>query len=137
MCKMILWDDSASYLKQTFIDFTRKIYHNENMDTAVQAELDKLKDLIINAIPVEQIYLFGSYAYGTPKKGSDFDLYVVLKDDLPMREFDASIEIMKVIGPVKTKSVDVIATKKSRYQKLVTGPTMERKIAREGIRIYG
>ena len=36
------------------------------MTETVQAELDKLKELIINAIPVEQIYLFGSYAYGTP-----------------------------------------------------------------------
>ena len=107
------------------------------MNSDVQAELDKLKDLIINAVPVEQIYLFGSYAYGTPGKDSDLDLYVVLKDEVQMREIDASIEIMKVISPVKTKSVDVIATKKSRYQRLTVGPTMERKIAREGIKIYG
>jgi hypothetical protein len=30
------------------------------IDTVVQAEPDKLKEPIINAIPVEQIYLFGS-----------------------------------------------------------------------------
>ena len=48
------------------------------MDVAVQEELDKLKELIINAVPVEQIYLFGSYAYGTPHEYSDLDLYVVL-----------------------------------------------------------
>jgi len=36
------------------------------MNSEVQKEVDKLKELIINAIPVEQIYLFGSYAYGTP-----------------------------------------------------------------------
>jgi DNA polymerase sigma len=41
------------------------------MDETVRAELDKLTELIINAIPVEQIYLFGSYAYGTPHKYSD------------------------------------------------------------------
>jgi len=49
------------------------------MTETVQAELDKLKELIINAIPVEQIYLFGSYAYGTPHKDSDLDLYVVIR----------------------------------------------------------
>ena len=107
------------------------------MNPDVQAEIDKLKDLIINAIPVEQIYLFGSYAYGTPCKDSDLDLYVVLKDEVQMREIDAGIEIMKAIGQAKTKPVDIIATKKSRYQWLITGPTMERKIAREGIKIYG
>jgi len=108
-----------------------------NMDSAVQAELDKLKELIINAIPVEQIYLFGSYAYGTPHKDSDLDLYVVLKDEVEMREIDASITIMNAICDVKTMPVDIISTKKSRYLWLKNGPTMERKIAREGIRIYG
>jgi predicted nucleotidyltransferase len=49
------------------------------MDEAIQAELNKLTELIVNAIPVEQIYLFGSYAYGTPHKDSDLDLYVVLR----------------------------------------------------------
>jgi predicted nucleotidyltransferase len=46
------------------------------MDTTVQDELDKLKKIIVNTVPVEQIFLFGSYAYGTPHKDSDLDLYV-------------------------------------------------------------
>ena len=34
--------------------------------------------------PAEKIILFGSYAYGEPKKGSDIDLLVVVKkSDLP------------------------------------------------------
>ena len=111
--------------------------NNVSMDASVQAEVDKLKDLIVNAIPVEQIYLFGSYAYGTPHKDSDLDFYVVLKDEVEMRELDASLEIMKAIGQIKTKPVDIIATKKSRYLRLITGPTIERRIAREGIKIYG
>ena len=107
------------------------------MDTAVQAELDKLKELIINAVPVEQIYLFGSYAYGNPHRDSDLDLYVVLKDEVEIRELDATIKIMNAIGREKTKPVDIITNKKSKYLRLTAGPTMERKIAREGIKIYG
>jgi len=107
------------------------------MDETIQAELDKLKELIINAIPVEQIYLFGSYAYGTPHEYSDLDLYVVLKDDVEIREFEAVLKILSVIRNVKTKPVDIIANKKTKYVWLTTGPTMERKIAREGIKIYG
>ena len=110
---------------------------NVENNPILKAELDMLKDIIVNTLPVEQIYLFGSYANGIPHKNSDLDLYVVIKDDFPMREIDASIEIMKAIGQVKTKPVDVITTKKSRYLRLITGPTMERKIAREGIKIYG
>jgi len=107
------------------------------MDKAIQAELDEIKELIINAIPVEQIYLFGSYAYGVPHEYSDLDLYVVLKDDTETRELDAVVKILGVIRKVKTKPIDIIANKKSKYLRLVTGPTMERKIAREGIKIYG
>jgi hypothetical protein len=33
----------------------------------IQVEMDKLTELIINAIPVEQIFLFGSYAHPIPK----------------------------------------------------------------------
>jgi len=72
--------------------------HNLIMEVAIQTELDKLKDLIVNAIPVEQIYLFGSHAYGNPQKDSDLDLYVVLKDDVQMRDLDAGLQIRFAIA---------------------------------------
>jgi len=43
------------------------------MLASIQAELDKLKEIIIDTLPIEQIYLFGSYAYGNPHKDSDLD----------------------------------------------------------------
>ena len=107
------------------------------MDPAIKEELDKLKELIIRTVPVEQIWLFGSYAYGTPHKDSDLDLYVVVKDNVQMRLIDVEVKILKAIGRVKTKPVDIIANKKSKYLRMTTGPTMERKIAREGLKIYG
>jgi predicted nucleotidyltransferase len=107
------------------------------MDEAVQAELDKLKELIINAIPVEQIYLFGSYAYGTPHKDSDLDLYVVLSDNAQIRLIDAVAKIRLAIGMKKTMPVDILANTLSRYRDRAEGPTLERTINREGIRIYG
>ena len=107
------------------------------MNDKIRTELDKLKEIITKTLPIDQIYLFGSYAYGNPHKDSDIDLYIVLKDEVEMREIDASIEIMSAICDVKTMPVDIFTTKKSRYLWLKNGPTMERKIAREGIKIYG
>ena len=107
------------------------------MDATVQAELDKLKELIINAIPVEQIYLFGSYAYGTPRKDSDLDLYVVLKDDVTMRDLDAGLEIRFAIARKKSMPVDIIAKKKKDFLSRLDGFTLERKVTRDGICIYG
>ena len=107
------------------------------MDAAVQAELDKLKELIINAIPVEQIYLFGSYAYGKPRKDSDLDLYVVLKDGLPMRDLDAGLQIRFAIARKKSMPVDIIAKNKRDFVNRLDDITLERKVTRDGIRIYG
>ncbi|MCL2092666.1 MAG: nucleotidyltransferase domain-containing protein [Treponema sp.] len=108
------------------------------MDEAVKAELDKLKDLIIEAVPVEQIYLFGSYAYGNPHKYSDLDLYVVLKDDLPMRDLDAGLQISHAIARKKSMPVDIITKKKKDFiLRMNTKFTLEQKVTRDGIRIYG
>lgn len=107
------------------------------MDEAVQAELNKLKELIINAMPVEQIYLFGSYARGTPRKDSDLDLYVVLKDDNPMRDLDAGLQIRFAIDRKKSMPVDIIAKKKKDFLSRLNDFTLERVVNREGVRIYG
>jgi len=107
------------------------------MDTEVQTELNKLKELIINAIPVEQIYLFGSYAYGIPRKNSDLDLYVVLKDEVQMRELDAGLQISIAIARKKSMPVDIITKKKKDFLNRLDDFTLERKVNRDGILIYG
>ena len=107
------------------------------MTSAIQSELEALTEIITNTVSVEQIWLFGSYAHGTPHKDSDLDLYVVLKDDAETIAFDAEVKIINAIGRVKTMPVDIIANKKDNYLRLAAGPTMERKITREGIKIYG
>ena len=107
------------------------------MTEAVQAELDKLRELIVGAMPVERIYLFGSHAYGTPGSNSDLDLYVVLKDDIPMRDLDAGLQIRMAIARKKSMPVDIIARKKAHFLSRLDGITLERKVDRDGIRIYG
>jgi predicted nucleotidyltransferase len=107
------------------------------MTTAIQSDLDTLKEIIINTVPVEQIWLFGSYAYGTPHKDSDLDLYVVLKDDVQMRLLDVVIKIRIAIGRQKTMPVDILVNKLCRYRELAESPTVERTIIQEGIKIYG
>ncbi|MCL2154834.1 MAG: nucleotidyltransferase domain-containing protein, partial [Leptospirales bacterium] len=116
--------------------FISRIY-NVTMDQAVKAELDKLTELIINAMQVEEIYLFGSYAYGNPRKDSDLDLYVVLNDNIPMRDLDAGLQIRLAIARKKSMPVDIIAKKKKDFLERLDDVTLERKVTRDGIRIYG
>ena len=107
------------------------------MNASIQAELDKLKGIIVNTLPVEQIYLFGSYAYGTPHKDSDLDLYVVISDDVQMRELDAGLQIRFAIDRKKSMPVDIIAKKKSNFLSRLDDLTLERKVTRDGVLIYG
>jgi predicted nucleotidyltransferase len=107
------------------------------MNATIESELNTLKEIIVNTVPVEQIYLFGSYASGMPHKDSDLDLYVVLNDDVQMRLIDAITKIRLAIGRKKTMPVDILANTLSRYHERAKGPTIERKISREGIKIYG
>jgi predicted nucleotidyltransferase len=109
----------------------------DNMEAAVQAELNMLRDIIIQTVPVEQIILFGSYANGTPHQDSDLDLYVVLKDDALMRDIDAAIKIRLAIDRKKTMPVDLVVKKQNEYIQRKQDLTLERTIDREGICIYG
>ncbi len=46
----------------------------------MKQEIMEINEAIQASLPVERIYLFGSYAYGTPDKDSDFDFYLVFPE---------------------------------------------------------
>jgi len=103
----------------------------------IRQNLDEIAQIIAKTVPVESIYLFGSYAYGTPNKDSDLDIYVVFKDELPMRELDAITAISRAIRPVKKMPMDILGLKQNRFHDRKLYATLERKIAREGVKLYG
>ena len=103
----------------------------------IMQNLDEISKVIAETVPVESIYLFGSYAYGTANKDSDLDLYVVFKDEMQMRELDAITVISRAIKPLKNKPMDILGLKQNRFHARRQYATLERKIAREGIKLYG
>jgi predicted nucleotidyltransferase len=108
--------------------------------TPIKQELDTLTKVIAETVPVEAIYLFGSYAYGTPRQDSDLDLYVVLKDDYPSREGDAYCAIQMAIRKNKARKrpMDILVDTKSRFLYHADSISLiEKTVAQEGIRIYG
>jgi predicted nucleotidyltransferase len=86
---------------------------------------------------VEQIYLFGSYAYGTPREDSDLDLYVVLKDDIPLRELDAMDIIGLALYKKKSIPTDILVLKSNRFNYRQGSVTLEYEVKNKGIKIYG
>ena len=106
------------------------------MDEKVQRELDLIKDSILKTVPAEAIYLFGSYAYGTPNEDSDFDIYVVVPDNAnDLSEIKADIRMR--LWRKKSKSLDLLIGRSSVFNKRKEGPTLEKIIARDGVRVYG
>ena len=85
---------------------------------------------------VEQIYLFGSHAYGTPNTDSDYDLYIVIADD-SLRPLEAARKARRAISTVNRKTpVDVIADYRSRFEQRKKLNTLERKVSNEGVVLY-
>ena len=47
---------------------------------------DKIKSVVHSFIPESKVLLFGSYARGEEKRGSDYDLLVITNNTFPPRE---------------------------------------------------
>ena len=96
-----------------------------------------IKDNILSTVGdgCEKIFLFGSYAYGTPRTDSDYDFYVVLKDGMenPILVLQKIYEYMCDTNYVP---VDVLANYKSRFEWRSAQPTIERTIAKKGVLLY-
>ena len=105
--------------------------------SGIKQELDEITKIIVNTAPVKTIYLFGSYAYGTPRNDSDLDSYIVFSDDMPIRELDAIRSIRMAVAPFKTRSVDFLGLKQKMFLDRKIYATLERKIDREGLKLYG
>ena len=104
----------------------------------INEEIIRIKDSILNTVgdDCERIILFGSYAHGTPRKDSDYDFYVVLKDGT-----EKPILVLQKIYRGLAKSamltpVDVLADYRSQFDWRSSQPTIERTILNTGVALY-
>jgi predicted nucleotidyltransferase len=106
------------------------------MSNTLPPQVYEIRDRILDCVEAEQIFLFGSYAYGTPHKDSDYDFYVVLPDDSPLERGDAIDKIRLYLCAKKYPPIDVLANYKNQFDELSQLPTLARTIIRKGIKIY-
>ena len=104
----------------------------------INEDIIAIKNNILDTVgeTCEKIILFGSHAYGTPREDSDYDFFVILKDDsekpiLVLQRIYRSLAKRPMLTPV-----DVLANYKSRFEWRSTQPTIERRIANEGVILY-
>jgi predicted nucleotidyltransferase len=98
-------------------------------------EIVKIKDTIVKTVPTEKIYLFGSYAYGTPSGDSDYDFYVVISDD-SIRPLDAVGEIYMAMRGMKRKAADILAGTTETFMRRSKQQTIESIIAERGVVLF-
>ena len=106
------------------------------MDARIQKELDLIKESILQTVPAEAIYLFGSFAYGTPNEESDLDIYVVVPDNTE----DLSELYADINGLLRKKTLfpmDLLVGRSRMFNRRKNGPTLEGLIARKGELLYG
>lgn len=111
----------------------------------VVIDIEKIKkEIVKKLLPLkpEKIILFGSYAYGTPTKDSDIDLYVVTNDDFIPRNYEENnkiyMQVSRRIRDIKEEiPVDIIVhTKKMHNHFLELNSSFARKIINNGERLY-
>ncbi|MDR2546193.1 MAG: nucleotidyltransferase domain-containing protein [Lachnospiraceae bacterium] len=105
------------------------------MDDRIKNDLELFRDNVVKIVPVEAIYLFGSYAYGTTNDESDLDIYVVVPDEVEdLGDLYADVRLLWRKKPV---SIDLLMGHSSVFNRRKNGPTLERVIVEKGTLLYG
>ena len=104
----------------------------------INEEIIAIKDNILNTVGenCEKIILFGSHAYGIPRESSDYDFFVVLKDNTEKPILVLQKIYRSLARRPMTPRVDVLANFKSRFEWRSSQPTIERRIANDGVILY-
>ena len=84
------------------------------------------KDIVhaLKPLQLDKVILFGSYAYGTPHKNSDIDLYVVTNDDfIPQSYKEKRALVWKVSQSIleirKKYAIDLLVHTKKMHEKFI------------------
>ncbi|MCL2445693.1 MAG: nucleotidyltransferase domain-containing protein [Oscillospiraceae bacterium] len=103
----------------------------------IQAELEIIKHCILETVPAEAIYLFGSYAYGTPREDSDLDIFVVIPDSVATNPLEVSADIMGRVYRNVDRPIDMLVGRSEIFHRRKNGPTLQRHIVQQGRQLYG
>jgi len=94
-----------------------------------------IKETILKHVTPKYIYLFGSYAYGTPKDKSDIDIYVVVPDDTGSHT-ELYSKIMIDLSDIDIYFVDLLFADESVFNRRKIENIFERNISLKGMILY-
>jgi predicted nucleotidyltransferase len=102
----------------------------------ITEEMQNIVNVLIEELPIEKLYLFGSYAYGTPTDDSDYDFYVLIPSG-GIKPIDAKINARRSLSRIARKrNTDILTDYKDRFEQRSKYNTLEKKVAKEGLLLY-
>lgn len=99
-------------------------------------EIRALKECFVEALNPVSVYLFGSYAYGTPTEDSDFDFYIVV-DDSRTDTLELMARAYSACSEIKRHPVDILVGTQSGFEARRQRPTIENEVYNKGVLLYG
>jgi predicted nucleotidyltransferase len=97
--------------------------------------INDIKDSILKFVPAKYIYLFGSYAYGTPTEESDIDIYTVIPDGIKnLTELYARIVVD--LSYKKIYFIDLFLNNESIFNERKMENLFEKTIYQKGMVLY-
>jgi predicted nucleotidyltransferase len=106
------------------------------MTSAIQKTIEEATQRLVAEFQPEQVWLFGSYAWGEPNKDSDLDLLVVVPEskERPLSLMQRASWCLRGLGMAS----DVLVKTKPEFDRVRTlSPTLTHKIVAEGRLLYG
>ena len=101
------------------------------------AVLPELASIILNSTDksvIQKIYLFGSYAYGKPRKDSDLDICVIL--DNVEEDLDIYLDISKALFHKDIIECDLLVYKEREFYGARNPEGVEHTIMKKGNLLY-
>lgn len=87
-----------------------------------EQDIQKITDKIVKEFKPQKVVLFGSYAWGTPTKDSDIDIFVI-KDDPRKNIRDMAIDLEEILLP-RTLPLDLIVYKPEQVERFIKEENM-------------
>lgn len=102
----------------------------------IAERLEKVLQLIVERYQPEKIILFGSYAYGTPRRDSDVDLLIVKDTDADPH--DRAIEVQRAFDEAQDglSFTILVRTPRELQQRLDWHDPFIAKIVQKGLVLY-
>jgi len=102
---------------------------------AFEEKIAIIKESVLKNVSAKCIYLFGSYAYGTPTDQSDIDIYIVLPDTVE-NVLQLYGKIMVDLSIKKLFVVDMLLSRESVFNVRKMENILEETIFQKGKIIY-